>query len=239
MNKDLFDNNLKSLESFILNSAPDISYGNFIYAILISALLAWIVKYAYIKISRTLNDREHFSNIFVPLAIITTLVITVIKFSLALSLGLVGALSIVRFRTPIKEPEELAYLFFAIAIGLGLGANQTTATVISVFFIAIVISIIKWSGRSSESSNFHLKIDWNNDSDKSVDEFVKQLNEILDEFTIEFNLRRLDIQKNTIESSFILQFSSSRDLDLLIVKLREKFPAISITFIDQNQLPSV
>ena len=82
-------------------------------------------------------------------------------------------------------------------------------------------------------------VDWINDSDKSDDEFVKQLNEILDEFTIEFNLRRLDIQKNTIESSFILQFSSSRNLDLLILKLREKFPAIGITFIDQNQLPSV
>ena len=46
------------------------------------------------------------------------------KIFLALSLGLVGALSIVRFRTPIKEPEELAYIFLAIAIGLALGADQ-------------------------------------------------------------------------------------------------------------------
>ena len=61
---------------------------------------------------------------FIPLAIITTLVITVIKFSLALSLGLVGALSIVRFRAAIKEPEELVYLFFIIGIGLANGANQ-------------------------------------------------------------------------------------------------------------------
>ena len=52
-----------------------------------------------------------------PLAIITTLVITVIKFSLALSLGLVGALSIVRFRAAIKEPEELVFLFLIISIG--------------------------------------------------------------------------------------------------------------------------
>ena len=85
MNKSLFDTNLKSLENFILNSAPDISYSNFVIAILVSALLAFIVKLAYIRISRTLNDREYFSDIFVPLAIITTLVITVIKFSLALS----------------------------------------------------------------------------------------------------------------------------------------------------------
>ena len=84
MDKSLFDSELKSLESFILNSAPDISYSNFIFAILISAFLAFIVKLTYIKISRTLNDREYFSDTFIPLAIVTTLVITVVKFSLAL-----------------------------------------------------------------------------------------------------------------------------------------------------------
>ena len=141
MNKSLFDTNLKSLENFILNSAPDISYSNFVIAILVSALLAFIVKLAYIRISRTLNDREYFSDIFVPLAIITTLVITVIKFSLALSLGLVGALSIVRFRAAIKEPEELVYLFFIIGIGLANGANQFLVSIICTYFIILILFI--------------------------------------------------------------------------------------------------
>ena len=52
------------------------------------------------------------------------IIITIVKSSLALSLGLVGALSIVRFRTAIKDPEELSFLFISIAIGLGMGANQ-------------------------------------------------------------------------------------------------------------------
>ena len=50
---------------------------------------------------------------------------------LALSLGLVGALSIVRFRTAIKEPEELAFLFFAIGLGIGLGDNQRLITLLA------------------------------------------------------------------------------------------------------------
>ena len=62
---------------------------------------------------------------------------------MALSLGLVGALSIVRFRTPIKEPEELAYLFICIAAGLGLGANQTVPTVVAIFIILIVMILMK------------------------------------------------------------------------------------------------
>ena len=53
----------------------------------------------------------------------TMLIISIVKSSLALSLGLVGALSVIRFRAAIKEPEELTYLFLTIAIGLGFGAK--------------------------------------------------------------------------------------------------------------------
>ena len=114
----------RELESFFLNSNIDIDFGNFFIALLLSLILAYLVKLTYMKVGRALNDKDYFSDTFIPLAIITTLVITVIKFSLALSLGLVGALSIVRFRAAIKEPEELVYLFFVIAIGLANGANQ-------------------------------------------------------------------------------------------------------------------
>jgi hypothetical protein len=134
-----FQNSLKAAEAFLLNSSADISFSSFFIAIITSAFLAYLVKFTFIKVSRTLNDREYFSEIFVPLAIITTLVITVVKFSLALSLGLVGALSIVRFRAAIKEPEELVYLFFVIAIGLANGANQHLISIIATFFIISVL----------------------------------------------------------------------------------------------------
>ena len=135
--QDTFNRN--DLENFFLNSSIDINIGNFIIAILLSLILAYLIKFTYIKVSTSLNDKEHFSETFVPLAIITTLVITVIKFSLALSLGLVGALSIVRFRAAIKEPEELVYLFFIIGIGLANGANQF---LVSILATLITISIL-------------------------------------------------------------------------------------------------
>ena len=135
--QDTFNRN--DLENFFLNSSIDINIGNFIVAILLSLILAYLIKFTYIKVSTSLNDKEHFSETFVPLAIITTLVITVIKFSLALSLGLVGALSIVRFRAAIKEPEELVYLFFIIGIGLANGANQF---LVSILATVITISIL-------------------------------------------------------------------------------------------------
>tara|TARA_B110000971_G_scaffold103696_1_gene106654 strand:+ start:1145 stop:1873 length:729 start_codon:yes stop_codon:yes gene_type:complete len=152
--------NKKQLEEFFLNSNVDIDLTNFVIAILLSFLLATLIKHTYMKVSRSLNDKEHFSEIFVPLAIITTLVITVVKFSLALSLGLVGALSIVRFRAAIKEPEELVYLFFVIGIGLANGANQfliasiaTIITIIILYFRKIYIEKTKGSNITESSTN--------------------------------------------------------------------------------------
>ena len=139
MDKPSFLNNLNNLEDFFINYNVEISYSNFLLAILLSTILAYIIKLTYIKTSYSLNDKQHFTDIFIPLALVTTLVITVIKFSLALSLGLVGALSIVRFRAAIKEPEELVYLFFIIGIGLANGANQYLLSVIATF---ITISIL-------------------------------------------------------------------------------------------------
>ncbi len=73
------------------------------------------------------------------LAVTTMIIITIVKSSLALSLGLVGALSIVRFRSAIKEPEELTYLFLTIAIGLGFGADQRLATIIGFAFLTLFL----------------------------------------------------------------------------------------------------
>ena len=172
--------NRNDLENFFLNSSIDINIGNFIVAILLSLILAYLVKFTYIKVSTSLNDKEHFSETFVPLAIITTLVITVIKFSLALSLGLVGALSIVRFRAAIKEPEELVYLFFIIGIGLANGANQflvsilaTIITITILYFRKLYNDKIKASNITASSTNI-LQIQIKKGS-QNLEEIIAQL----------------------------------------------------------------
>lgn len=119
----------------------NISLLDVLIAILVASLCAWIVKNVYVKYGMSLNNRSNFSNVFIPLAITTSIVITVVKFSLALSLGLVGALSIVRFRVAIKEPEELVYLFVVIAIGLAAGANQAKIAIIFTVFVTIALAI--------------------------------------------------------------------------------------------------
>ena len=64
MDKQLLD---KSLENFFLNSNIEIDFGNFFIAILLSLILAYLVKLTYIKVGRALNDKDYFSDTFIPL----------------------------------------------------------------------------------------------------------------------------------------------------------------------------
>ena len=130
---------------------------------------SFILRYLYVRKSISLSGKFHIGIVIPILATVTFLVIMVIKSSLALSLGLVGALSVIRFRTPIKEPEELVYLFLAIALGLGYGAGQTAIT--SLVFVVVCGMIVFWLSRRSKTieTEYDLLVDWSGTSLKIGD----------------------------------------------------------------------
>ena len=229
MDKQLLD---RSLENFFLNSNIQIDFGNFFVAILLSLILSYLVKLTYLKVGRALNDKDYFSDTFIPLAIITTLVITVIKFSLALSLGLVGALSIVRFRAAIKEPEELVYLFFIIAIGLANGANQfllssiATAMIIGFLFARnIYKNYTDNEGNFSSDSNV-LSINIADNTKKNIDETITELKKNFKYL----KLKSVSIEKNSSNYVFWYESENSNLKDLLknISELSDDNVSISI-----------
>ena len=137
---------MQTFEEFLTSTTANISIISFIVNIILTAILAFGLKWVYIRFGMTLSNRKLFSKTFIVISMTTMLIITIVKSSLALSLGLVGALSIIRFRAAIKEPEELSYLFLAIAIGLGFGANQTLVTIIGFLTIILIgkIILIRW-----------------------------------------------------------------------------------------------
>ena len=208
----------RELESFFLNSNIDIDFGNFFIALLLSLILAYLVKLTYMKVGRALNDKDYFSDTFIPLAIITTLVITVIKFSLALSLGLVGALSIVRFRAAIKEPEELVYLFFVIAIGLANGANQFLLSILATIIIIIFLSIRNiYQNKHKNSYEFNsdaniLSINILDNNKKDIDSIIK---EIKNNFKY-LKLKSANIEKNKSIYVFWYDIEEKKSEDFLI-----------------------
>ena len=129
----------KSDLEFYFKENMVLGFDNFIISLVVASILSFIVQLFYLKFSSSLSNRLDFSKNFVILGIATTIVITIVKSSLALSLGLVGALSIVRFRAAIKEPEELVFLFLIISIGLGCGAGQIKIIIVGTLFALLLM----------------------------------------------------------------------------------------------------
>lgn len=114
--------------------------------ILVSMLLAFAVglfiAFIYRKNYRGVMYSNNFSLTLVLMTLITCPVVMCIRESIALSMGMVGALSIVRFRTAVKDPLDTAYMFWALTMGILLGANQLFLTAVTTVVIAIMITIL-------------------------------------------------------------------------------------------------
>jgi len=149
----------------------------------------------------------------------------VVKSSLALSLGLVGALSIVRFRTPIKEPEELVYLFLAISIGLGYAAGHTILT--TTLVTSILVMIYFWLSNKSlgNSNEYNLIINWASD-EVTFDDFYDVLKDSLNHL----KLVRLDYgpANNTAVLATVPEENVS--VDQIASKIRTCDPNAEISF---------
>jgi hypothetical protein len=207
--------------------------------LVIGAGMSLILRWHFLRFGSTLSNRQEFAQVFPFVLLTTVLIITIVKSSLALSLGLVGALSIVRFRTPIKEPEELAYLFISIAMGLGLGANQTIPTVIAGLAILVMVALLNLRRRETHGKNLFLSVDWSSANDQHPDRYLERVSEVIAKHVVQCDLRRFDIREGSIDATFFLDVASLDNLSAMTDELQRTFDNVGVTFLDQNQMPSI
>ena len=113
-----------------------------------------------------------FAITLVALTMITTLVILAITSNIVLSLGMVGALSIVRFRTAVKEPMDIAFLFWSIAVGIVLAAGLIPLAVFGSLWIGLILYI--FSHKKNTQRPYILVVHCENqDSEKNVYQFIQ------------------------------------------------------------------
>lgn len=169
---------------FFLNQQVQINFVSFVQSLVAASILCVVIQFFYIKFSKSLSNKSDFSKNFIGLGLATTIVITVVKSSLALSLGLVGALSIVRFRAAIKEPEELIYLFLVIATGLGCGAGQIKITVVGIVTSLILIFLINLITKKKLDEDEVLNSTFTFDkrkNDKEINDIIKKIEDCCEE----------------------------------------------------------
>ncbi|MBP5157375.1 MAG: DUF4956 domain-containing protein [Treponema sp.] len=132
--KDIFKKSF--LQGF---SRYDSSPENIIIAFAVATVFALYIFFAYRLLTRKTFYSKSFNIALVALALITTSVILAIQSNIVISLGMVGALSIVRFRTAIKEPMDLVFLFWSIATGIICGAGFAEIAAVLAFVLTLAL----------------------------------------------------------------------------------------------------
>ena len=233
------ENNINTLNSLLAQSSTSLTLGEGL-TILTLALIAGIyLRGIYGKLALTLSSKVSFGNTLLLVTVSVASLVAVVKASLALSLGLVGALSVIRFRTAVKEPYNLSFLLFSICLGISLGASQYMFSVLIGIFGTLAIGFSYKSSKQTKNSNWALNVDEIDTVSITIPPQY-DLNKLFDILTIYtsyysiLSLDQLDNEPQNIVLSVSLNKSSS------ITKLKKdiffNFPGSSFSFYNSPQI---
>ncbi len=149
----------KFLEEFAAISATDA-----IVAIALSFVLSLFIIFIYRVTYAGVSYSRNFANCLLMLSMVTTVVILVISSNVVLSLGMVGALSIVRFRTAVKEPTDTSFLFWAIATGIICGAGYVTISILATLLLGLLFVAVHAFSRGQKSGSYMVVVRYTKDS---------------------------------------------------------------------------
>lgn len=222
----------KIQEKYIQEFSDNVPFDEFLLNILVTAALVALLRLFYIHFGNTISNRRKFAANFLPLALGTMLIIMIVKSSIALSLGLVGALSIVRYRAAIKDPEELTYLFITIGIGLAGGANQPVLAIVAfVLIVALLYLSKRFSGHSAFKQEDRMFVNIHTDLD-NLEQITKTLTAILPYV----ELKRLDTLDKGMDLSFICKAESLDQISKMKDAVQQLSENTRLSIIDQPDL---
>tara|TARA_B110000438_G_scaffold189942_1_gene181558 strand:+ start:204 stop:887 length:684 start_codon:yes stop_codon:yes gene_type:complete len=218
-------NELNIFQDTIKSSSLDIySGGNLTIAdIGISLIFTFIISlgifYIYKKIFRGVLYIHSFNVSLVMISLVTSLVIMTISTNLILSLGMVGALSIVRFRTAVKDPMDIVFMFWAIAVGIANGAQQFLLSLTGSIFIGIIIYIL--STFKLNHSPYLLIVHYKIGDEDLV---LQKINTIVKKYKIKSKTISNDLVEYTLEiridnndTKFLIELDSEKIIDKSLV----------------------
>ena len=126
-------------KSSFLENIASVSILDMLIALALAFGIGVFIFYVYKKTYSGVMYSSSFGVTLIALTLVTTLVILAVTSNVVLSLGMVGALSIVRFRTAIKEPLDIAFLFWSIAVGIVLAAGMIPLAIIGSVFVGVIL----------------------------------------------------------------------------------------------------
>lgn len=193
------------------NFVSDISISKILITMAISFVIGFFIFLLYKRVFSGVLYSKSFNVSLIGMTMVTSMVIIAINSNLVLSLGMVGALSIVRFRTPIKDPTDLIFLFWAAAAGIVSGAGFFTLAAIG----SVIVGLVMFFFIKNTSIETPYLLVVNCDGDASEQAVHKQLNTSVKRFNVkqktvtQGNIEvTLEIRLNDKEGSFVNDLSS-------------------------------
>ena len=136
--------NDSSLSEYFTNQFINLTPWKILIGLLMGCLVGLVIAFVYKRCYRGVLYSPTFALTLVMLTLITTPVVMCIKSNIALSMGMVGALSIVRFRTAVKDPMDTAYMFWALTMGILLGAELYVHALMVVLVISVILILLSF-----------------------------------------------------------------------------------------------
>ena len=153
---------------------------------------------------------------------------------MALSLGLVGALSIVRFRAAIKEPEELVFLFLIIAVGLGCGAGQINITMVGTLIAIMIIFIMYFSKRNRQKitiDRFNISLISSKKLDKNS---LKKIIDLVSDHSLQSEFISISQDNDQTIINLLSKFDNFDNINKLNTIINKNFPKMNFVFVRDN-----
>ena len=175
-----------------------------VIALLMGFVVGVIIAFVYRKCYRGVLYSPSFAMTLVMLTLITTPVVMCIKSDIALSMGMVGALSIVRFRTAVKDPMDTAYMFWALTMGILLGAELYVIALVAVLGISVVLflmTFVKFTTPNAYLLVLHYDEEAEYDINQQLRRMVKQR-----------RLRSKTVTRTGAEMTFEVRLDNKQDL---------------------------
>lgn len=192
MDKSLTFNDI--FKSSFLEKASSFSILDTFIALTLALAIGMFIFIIYKKTFNGVMYSANFGTSLIAITLVTTLIILAFTSNVVLSLGMVGALSIVRFRSAIKEPMDIVYIFWSISVGIVLGAGLIPLAVIGSLFIGLFMII--FVNRKTSDNPYILVLNcYDNESEKKAVDYVKQ------------HVKKHVIKSKTISSDFKIELT--------------------------------
>lgn len=189
-------------KSVVAEFTGAISVTDIMISLMVAFLIGLFIVFIYRKTYTGVVYSKSFSLCIILLAMVTSMIIRTISSNLALSLGMVGALSIVRFRTAVKEPVDTGFMFWGITAGIMSGAGLYMVALVGSILLGLLY-VISYSLGFKISSNYLLVLKYEVSAHEEVSKIVKKINKK--------KLKSKTISKNVIELTFEVELKEVKE----------------------------